>query len=152
MTDRHLTLDERGVSTTVSYALNLTLSALLISGLLFGAGNIVDGERRSAMEAELEVIGERMVATIQSADRLNQTSGDTVVLTLKAPERVAGEAYTVTVNTSGSTPELVLETTDPDITVRIQIAVNGDLAPTSFDGGPIIIERLASGELEVREQ
>lgn len=152
MTDRLPALDDRGVSTTVSYALNLTLSAMLISGLLFGAGSLVQSERRSAMEAELEVIGERLAAAIQSADRLNQTGADAVVVTVRAPERVAGNDYTVTVNTSGTTPELVLETNDPDITVRIPLAVNGSLAATSFDGGPATIERLPDGSLEVRER
>lgn len=142
--------DDRGISTTVSYALNLTLSAMLISGLLFAAGSVVGDQRHSAVETELEVIGERIATGIQSADRLNATGAPTINLSVEVPERVAGSGYTISVETTG-TPELVLNASNPDITVRIPLAVDGNLAASNVDGGTVTIVKLPSGSLEVQE-
>lgn len=156
MSGNSLQSDTRGVSTTISYALNLTLAAILISAILFAGGSVVEDQRRSAIDDELTVIGQRLAASIHQADRMGSLAtpngtNTTVNMSVNPPRLVAGAAYTVTVNTTGD-PEIVLETSDPDVRVSVPLAVETDLAAVSVRGGPMVIVIRPDGVLEVQAQ
>jgi len=155
MTDTTFRGDDRGVSTTISYVLNLTLAAILVSGLLFAAGSVVENERESAIREELDVIGQRIAISIHQANRTVATTPDGAATTLRvqvdAPTRVAGSGYTVSVDTSGTEPVLHLTTEDPEVTVTVPLSIEDGISAGSVTGGPLVVV-LDGGDLEVREQ
>lgn len=141
--------DDRGVSTTLSYALNLAIAAILVSGLLFAAGSAVEDQRQTAAREELRVIGQRIAASIEQADRMVRVGTDTDLrLDILAPRGVAGLQYTIELN--ASTEDVVLTTENPDIEVRIDVTNQTDLEQSEIRGGELVIVYNSDGKLEVR--
>lgn len=131
-------IDDRGVSTTIGYALTLGVASLLVTGLLIAGGGFLQDQRQRTTETELEVIGEQISADLSSADRLSGSGVETVSITRNLPDRVTGSAYTVTMTNSPQS-HLVLTSADPHFTVRVDVAVHevDRVVPTSIDGGNI---------------
>ncbi|MEF8914046.1 DUF7266 family protein [Natronomonas sp.] len=140
--------DRRGVSTTLAYVLSFGISALLISGLVIGAGTFIDGERDRTAEAELQVIGEQIVSDLHAADRLVRAGEtDTVTIRRELPSRVVGDTYTVEVVAGGD--ELELATSHTSVRVTFDTQTDIDTA-ASAGGGTIVIEYdSGADELEV---
>lgn len=152
MTD--VTVDTRGVSTAVGYVITLSVTALLISGLLAAGGTVVTDNREDVAREELSVVGQQLAADIETADRLVQRSPSsaTVEIDRRLPEKVVGSTYTVSVVTTGSNAVLELSTTDPEVTVTIDVDTEVGLAGSSVDGGKVLIVYTgASPGLEVRD-
>lgn len=143
--------DDRAVSTTVGYALTLGVAALLITGLLIAGGGFLENQREVTTETELEVIGEQVSADISSADRLSASDADAVNITRNLPDSVTGSQYTISVRTSPQT-HLELRSVDPEVTVRVDVAVNeAALAATDIGGGNIQVSyNRTSDELVLR--
>ena len=139
-------MTDRAVSVTVNYALNLVVATVLIAGLLTATSGMVEDHRREAARSELRVVGQRFVSDIQTADRLSQTGGDTVIVGSPLPERVAGVSYTIRVTSN----ELVLNTTNPAVTVRVSFATARKVKPGTVSGGSVSIHLADDGRLEVR--
>lgn len=143
MTDRpRLGGDDRGVSTTLGYVLTLTITAILISGLLVAVGSFVAGQNERVTESELEVVGQRLATDIEAADRLAEAgngsaeSNPTVVVRSRLPERVAGRPYRVAVNESG-TDRLVLSAEDPDVSVEVRVVTDYPVSNAALGSGPV---------------
>lgn len=143
--------DDRAVSTTVGYALTLGVAALLITGLLIAGGGFLENQREVTTETELEVIGEQVSADISSADRLSASDADAVNITRNLPDSVTGSQYTISVRTSPQT-HLELRSVDPEVTVRVDVAVNeAALVATDIGGGNIQVSyNRTSDELVLR--
>lgn len=133
--------DERAVSTTLGYTLNLTVATLLISGLLMAGGGFVEDQRERTIRSELHVVGQQISANVAAADRLASTAktGDAVVVSQDLPEEVAGARYTIAVETDGSEEYLTLSTDSPDVSVRVNLATETRVAPTDISGGDVQI-------------
>lgn len=144
-------LDTRGASTTLSYVLTLSITAILISGLLIATGAVLDDRRESVTRDELGVVGQQLSARLMAADRLASTSPTEVVVRGQFPERVAGSAYRVSVNNS-SQPFLHLEAPNAGVSVRIPFAVRTPVVETRVAGGDLRVVLNAAGELEVQSQ
>ncbi|SEK58599.1 DUF7266 family protein [Haloferax larsenii] len=146
----------RGVSTTLGFVLTLTITAILVSGLMVAAGGFVSGERERITEAELEVIGQRLAANLEATDRVVAGSDDQTTVRissrLELPPRVAGTTYRVTVEPDASgESELVLESSDPRITVRVPFVNRTRLAGSSVDGGDVVVDYDGT-QLEVTDE
>ncbi|WP_132057564.1 DUF7266 family protein [Halorussus amylolyticus] len=141
--------DERGVSVTVNYALNLVVATLLVSGLLLATGNVVEDRRESAAEAELEVVGNRLAANLEAAGRLASVGGSDAEVRVEAdlPASVAGATYSVEIDDGGE--RLLLETNTPETTVRVPVRTSATVETTRVGGGDIVITLAADGDLEV---
>lgn len=117
--------DERAVSTTVSYALTLSITTLLVTGLLIAGGDFVTEQRDSATRNELRVLGQQLAADVSAADRLARTAGEDgdIQLTRRLPERVAGSTYRIDVHQVGSsdTYEFTMHSENPDITTESRV-------------------------------
>lgn len=140
-TDR-LGIDERGTSTTLNYALTLGITTLLITGLIFTVGTEVESQRESAIRAEMEVIGNQLGASLESADRLGDASGTNgyVVLERTFPADVAGTPYNVEiVDQGGGNYDLRLTSSDPQETVVVTTKLNAPLETGTVGSGPMII-------------
>ena len=146
--------DVRAVSTTLGYVLALAIATLLITGLITAGGSYVDSQREQVIRDELTVVGQQLAADIERADRLvsagDTDSSMTVSVNKTLSRRVTGANYHVTLEPGER--DLKLNTTRPDVTIRIGLANETALGASSADGGTIQIRYDQSGEhLEVRD-
>jgi hypothetical protein len=121
--------DQRAVSTTLNYALSLSLATLLITGLLVAGGDFVQDQRERTVRTELRVIGQQISADIATVDRLVQTkeSGSlgTVELERQLPETVSDTTYSVDITEESPVYTIILTSTNPDVSVGVSI--NGSI-------------------------
>jgi len=90
--------DTRAVSIAITHALTLSITAVLITGLLIGAGGLLDSQESRAARDSLSEIGSDTVSHINSLDDLNATGEQVnVSVTPEYPDRVVGEAYTINI-------------------------------------------------------
>ncbi len=141
---------DRGVSTVVGYVLNLGIATVLITGLLISGTSVVTDQQERTVRAELDVIGNRLAADLETADRLLRTGEGEVTIRTSLPQTVAGSDYRVTVRASDTTVTLALETTDPTISRTIPIKNTSKVKTGTVEGGDLVITG-ASGTLEVTD-
>lgn len=145
--------DARGVSTTLSYVLTLSITTLLVTGLLVGIGGFVEDQRERAVRSELRVIGQQIAADVQAADRFVQSGDTSFTIRRDLPADVVGRSYrvAVVVDDPGNDPPLDtylrLTANDPDVGVEIDLVVRTDIAESSFTGGSVSVT-YDSGKLE----
>lgn len=143
---------DRGVSTVVGYVLNIGIATLLITGLIFGAGDLVADQRERAVRSEFDVIGNRIAADLETADRLVQASnGGQVSVHSSLPTFISGQQYLVSVNETGTGVNVVLTMDRPDVTVRVPVNNTTAVAETTVTGGDLTINATGNGPLEVRD-
>ncbi|MFB6148449.1 MAG: hypothetical protein ABEJ48_02185 [Halobacteriales archaeon] len=151
--------DQRAVSTALSYTITLTITAVLISGLLVSGTQFLESEQKRAINSELDVLGNRVAADLAAADRLvqagNESGNVTLTLSEAIPQTVAGAPYRMNITREGNGPYNVtieLFTTDPSVTVTVGIKTTTPVANTTIVGGPFVIEYDEStDELEVAD-
>lgn len=132
-------VDDRAVSTTLGYSLALVITTILISGLLVTGGGFVDTQTERVTRSELAVLAENVAGDVEAADRLSRAPGsDAVAVRSDLPPDVANRPYYVSVNATGS-DELVLSTSNPDVSVSVSLETVRPLAPADVSGGPIRI-------------
>lgn len=141
-------MNDRGVSITISYIMNLTLAMILITGLLGTAGNVVENRQQEAIRTELDVVGQRIAANLMTADRLATAGGDEVSVVTNVPREVAGSEYSITINATATKPYAQLESDDPQVRVRVHFTNQTAVEQTTVPGGDLTIE-LVGGTLEV---
>lgn len=144
--------DTRAVSTTLGYALTLSITMLLITGLILAGGTYVEDQREQVIRSELQVIGEQVSSDLAAVDRLAQTSQtDRVVIARQIPDAIAGTTYTIEVVDAGTTnAHLELTTATPDVTVNVDLKLITTIAPGSVGGGDVEIVYDGT-DLEVRD-
>lgn len=141
--------DDRGVSTTLGYVLTLTITAILISGLLIAGGTLVESQRDRIAQEEVSVSAEQLASGLSEADRLAQNAGEGVMrVRIWLPERIAGGGYTI---------ELSNVSTDPDQPARATIAVtaanaNAEATVSVRTGVPVANRTVTGGPIVVSNQ
>lgn len=142
-------MTDRGISVAVNYALTLAIATVLLSGLLFSTGDLVEDRQQEVYIEELRVVGERLAAKITAADQLAQTNPGAVHLNVTTPTAVGGADYDIEVNASGSGSELVLTTRKPAVEVTVAFVNATAIEPTTVEGGRIHLYLAADGDLVV---
>lgn len=142
---------DRGVSTVLGYTLNIVVATLLVTGLLVAAGSLVDSQRQQATRSELTVVGERLVANLETTDRLSRAAGDGhVSVHATLPDQVAGANYEITISDAGGQTTAVLTTTDPSVRVSLPIRNETAVATGTTAGGSVDIVWSSGNPIEVR--
>lgn len=153
-------MTDRAVSSTLNYVLSLAIATLLVTGLFIAGGDFVDDRRTNVIRSELQVVGQQVAADAVRADRMisasDSASSATVRINQSLPPRVVGASYRVWfVPASGpSDPErIVLNTTDPEVTVTVVLNTDTDLQESQVRGGNFVIRRIMAGtsKLEVTD-
>jgi hypothetical protein len=87
-------MNRRAVSIAVTHALTLAITTVLVSGLLLGAGTVLEGQEKRAAESQFDEIGSDLTAQLNTLDRLNET-GSTVNVSVEPeyPGSVAGRSW-----------------------------------------------------------
>ncbi len=153
MTDDAPARTDRAVSITVNYVIVLAITAVLVSGLLVGAGGYVQDQRTNVVREELTVVAEQLTAGIDDADRLSRAEAESrsVRVGVNLPTRVAGESYRIEVTelpTPAGQPtrhELRLRSAESDVGVTLTISTLVDLDEGSVNGGWVVIRLDAAG-------
>jgi hypothetical protein len=140
--------EDRGVSTTLNYVLGLAIALILITGLLVAGGTFVENQRDQSIRTELAVVAEQVSADVMMADRLAETTSDneTVRVGRDLPSRVAGSSYEISIE-GGSDPQIVVQTTDPEITVTVPVKTSTPIESSSVSGGATAVNYTASDRL-----
>ncbi|PSQ10680.1 hypothetical protein BRC93_08560 [Halobacteriales archaeon QS_5_70_15] len=146
-------VDRRGVSTTVGYVLTLSITTLLVGGLLVGLGGFVEDQREGTARGEMRVVGQQVASDLSAADRLARVGTPSEVrVTRQLPRSITGSTYRIEIS-PGATPDdpvdIVLRTTTPDLTVEMSVRTETPVAETTVGGGDFAVELNGSGELEV---
>lgn len=89
--------EDRAVSTVLGYILALSISAILISGVLLGATTYIDSQQDRVAREQAEAVGSKIVDRIASTDRLATVSNhDGEVLTrVTLPRQIARSTYAI---------------------------------------------------------
>ena len=150
--------DDRAVTVAITHVLTVGIATVLITGLLFGAGTMLDTQREDSTEASLEVIGERLAGDIASADRM---ANDNSVTIRTDHQRIAGGSpYTVTLHEDAdecgplidSVSCIQLDSHGEDVSVFVPIVTHTPLAEeTSVTGGPLVISVTEDDEIILEE-
>jgi len=138
---------ERAFSTVLGYVLALAITTVLISGLLFAGGGLVDSQQKRVIDSELTVVGDRVAGALEATDRLVSANPEaaTVRVQSELPERVASRSYTIEIrelSSSGSvwTYELTLSTSTPDVSVSLRMNSHTEIQETTVDGGTLTVQ------------
>lgn len=144
-------IDERAVSVTATYALNLAIATVLIAGLLTVTGDLVEDRRGEAIRSELTVVGNRVAADLMSADRLAGAGTDSADVRIETtlPGRVGGSHYTLAVNATTAESHLRLRSVDPRLTVTVPFENGTAVRNGTVAGGDVTIALADDGRLEV---
>lgn len=146
--------DDRGVSVTVGYVLNLAIAAILVSALLMAGGSLIESQTEQVTHDELTVAGQQLAGDLASADRLAR-AGETETLTLQTdlPQRTAAGSYSITVAQPDgeSAGHIELESTHPEVTVTVPLRSETPVENTTVTGGQVtIVYDNGEGVLEVQ--
>jgi hypothetical protein len=139
-------VDDRGVSTTLGYVLTLTITAILISGLLFAGGSLVEDQRDRIAEEELSVAAEQLASGVNEGDRLAR-SGDGGVMRVRVwlPERIAGGSYTLELRNESApagqpTRATIIATAQgADAQASVSLRTGVPVANRTVQGGPVVV-------------
>jgi hypothetical protein len=147
-------MNDRAVSTTLGYALTLSITTILISGLLIAAGGYVQDQRERTIRTEMEVIGQQLAADVQAADRFVQAGDSDFTVRRDLPDKVAGSSYTVTIVVDNPQETYVrLKSTDPTVIVEVDMALQTNIGESSFTGGSFAVTYdTGTGQLEVEDE
>ena len=141
----------RAVSTTLGYALTLGITTLLITGLLVGMGGFIEDQRERAIRSELEVVGQQLAADVEAGDRFVGAGDTDFAVQRSLPNDVVGVSYRISVVVDGMDTYLRLSTSNPAVTVEVDMALTASIAETTVTGGQVVVTYDAgSGNLEVR--
>jgi PKD repeat protein len=106
-------VSDRAAAPALTYVLAIGITAILVSGLLISSSGLVEDRQRETVREELEIIGERIAASIAALDAASD-SGGTVTRRIEVPTTVLDTGYYIDiVNCDGADTCLELRAADP---------------------------------------
>lgn len=135
-------MTDRGVSTALSYVLSLAIMTVLLTGLFAVSGDIVSDQSEQVIRSELRVLGNGIAADLTTVDRLALSEDDANVRLKRAlPSSVAGTSYRIEFSRPGSDGPLLLNltSTDPEVSVTVQVNNETAVAERTVTGGDLVL-------------
>ena len=135
--------DDRAVSISVGYVLNLAIATVLFSALLIGGSGLVESQTRIVTSDELSVTGQQLAAELSAADRLVEAGeNDPAELSLRTelPDRTAAGGYTIDIEHDDGEGTIELRSTNPEVVVEVSFRSETDVLDTTVNGGSAEIE------------
>lgn len=94
---------DRAVSIAITHALTLAITAVLVSTLLIGAGQLLDRQEDNVAREQFDEIGGDVLSHINSLDRLSKTGEEVnVTVTPTYPAQVVGQPYQINITDDDS--------------------------------------------------
>ena len=131
----------RATSVTLSYVLMFGIATVLVTGLIIAGGGFVEDQREKVIRQEMSVIGNHLAGNLEQADRLTQASDSSdpvVYINESFQNQVTGSTYNIEL-VDGNPPQLVLNSTRPSVSVRVNATVSSDVANSQASGGTVSI-------------
>jgi len=141
--------EDRAVSITVTHVMTIGITTILIAGLLLGAGNMLEDQRQSTGNRELQSIGDRHATEIVTATTNGIESNANVTIHSRQPGSSVGGSYQVQLTNSSACFErsgydgcLSLEAAGKDIGVEVPLDVPSGVTVEngSAQGGRVVIQ------------
>ncbi|AGN02660.1 hypothetical protein L593_13605 [Salinarchaeum sp. Harcht-Bsk1] len=151
--------DDRAVSITVTHVMTIGITTILIAGLLLGAGNMLEDQRRSTGNQELRSIGDRHATEIVTATTSGLESNGNVTIHSRQPSSSVGGSYRVELTDRSSCFEesgydgcLFLNASGRDIGVQVPIGVPSGVTVQdgSAQGGRVVIQYWTNDTVTIR--
>lgn len=133
-------MNDRAVSTTVSYVLALSIATMLVGGLIVAGSTFVEDRRESVVEQEMRVVGEHLASNVEQVDRYARAPADVheARISQTYPGSVTDSSYTVRLRQRDPEPSrLLLNASNPDVRVAVNVTVQSDVDDTAVGGGRI---------------
>lgn len=138
-----MTDTDRGVSIALTHAFTVAITAVLLTGLLVGAGQLLDTQENRVTQQQFSEIGNDLVSQLDRFDRLAAAPGNaSATVTQQYPRDVAGYSYRLSIVETDErftqSHALELEHLQKDTSVLYPIANDTPIAAeSSARGGPI---------------
>lgn len=140
----------RGVSTVLGYSMTLVIATLLVSGLFFTTGSLVESQQEQAAAAEMDVVGERVAATVETVDRMARASNDgSIAVQTVLPDRLAGSSYEMRISSEDGNAQLTVALDGSDRRTTVPLDTETPIEPREIDGGTVVVTWEESGAMEV---
>lgn len=147
-------MNDRALSVAVTHALTVAISTILISGLIVGAGTLLESQEQNVGENQLREIGNDAVTYINTLDRLNGT-GENVTVTTGPdyPERIVGSyRYTLQLSNTSELKGLEIRSEALGRERRYPIeTTSATLTNSSTSGADVEINLCEGGNITVEE-
>ena len=148
---RERTPDERALNTTLAHALTLSITVILIVGLVIATTGFFQSEREQVATQELETIGNRIASDAMQATSLADRGGATNITT-EHPETVAGSAYSAKVLTGGDCETgantcIQLQTVELDVSVVVPVYNETGFEISAGNEGAFTVTTTGSGSV-----
>lgn len=140
--------EDRAVSVAVTHVLTIGITTILISGLLLGAGSMLDDQSDRAGERELRSIGDRIAGELVTAAIEGHRTDASVEVRTRQPGTVVGGSYALELTDdaecyagSGYDGCLYLRSSQTGIEVAIPISTPADVQvePNRGLGGDVVV-------------
>lgn len=133
-------LDDRAVSTAVSHAITIGITSIMLTGLMVGAGQMVDDQREYVVERGLEDVSSAVVSDLMRMDQFN-TTGTSISFSTAHPERIGEYPYTINVKTSSSVTTVYLNSSAPvpHDSVLARYENDTSVCESTVDGGRVTV-------------
>jgi hypothetical protein len=131
--------DTRGASVALTHSLTLGITALLITGLLVGAGGMLERQQQRVATQGLQNVAESVTNELKSVDRLaTRSRGGEVTSAASIPNHIAGQNYDVElVDRSGNRAALFVNMSATDVTVPVEFRAESDICERELSSGPL---------------
>lgn len=143
--------DDRAVSTTLGYTLTLSITAVLIAGLLTAGGALIEDQRRAVVSDELTVAGQQLASGFEDANRLaGTTENGTVRVNIWLPSDVGGGGeYTLQLvnHPTRERATIVASAGNVDVSRNVSFRTEYAVPNRTFLGGPVeLVYTATAGE------
>lgn len=131
--------DTRGASITVTHALTLGITTILISGLLLSSAGLIQEQQNRVIESGFNDISQSVVNELLRIDRLAEGNVNSDI-TSRVPysQRVGGVNYEIAIDTLPNGNGVVtVKTIDGTIDVPVRIQTDASVCEREVNGGPI---------------
>ena len=88
--------DTRAVSIALNYSFAIGITAILTTGLIIGAGSLLESQEERVARQEADEIGADLLSHADKLDRIGEsTNTSKTTVELRYPSTLAGSSYTV---------------------------------------------------------
>jgi hypothetical protein len=138
--------DDRAASATVSHAVTIGITALLLTGLFISAGDLFERQQKQTGREQLEAVGGKLAGQIQRVDSLGDAGRDVrATLRTSYPSSVAGEPYTVHLVPADGNATLYVNSTQLDVRRSFVVVNETRVEPARVTGGTIRVALRSDG-------
>jgi hypothetical protein len=117
-------VNDRATAPALTYVFAIGITTILVSGLLITSTGFVDDSRDRTVREELEIVGERVAASIEAVDRASD-GGATVSRRMEIPGTVVDTSYRLDiVDCPDGAACLTLRSADPTLDLAVNVPLD----------------------------